>query len=455
MTLPVPRQLAFQDLEFGLFCHFGPNTFLDQEWGDGTEDPAVVNPTEFNPRQWAAAAREAGMRYLVFTAKHHDGFCNWPTDTTDHCIKASPYQGGKGDLVEQVAEAARAEGLALGLYLSPWDRHDPRYPDAAAYDEVYLTQWRELLTRYGPLCCCWLDGAGSEGRVYDWPRIIGQIRELQPQACVFSMGEPDYRWIGNEDGLAPDPTWNVVQRPQDYLNHDQFFTQPFLESFPHWMPAECDARIRANWFWNTYDLPTLKSTERLVDLYYKSVGRGCNLLLNIGPDTRGLLPEPDVERLSEMGAEIRRRFSVPVAQAFQPASGASPPNPLSLQERGHGSGFAAAGQAVAEAVGAVLAAPDGSAAAEQAATESLEIRFPQPTPINHVVLQEDLTQGERSREYLVQVLTHGRWEGVAVGTAIGHKKIDQFPTIAADAVRVHFRIAEGNPKLKALAAYCV
>ncbi len=430
MAAPLPRQLTFQDLEFGLFCHFGPNTFLDQEWGTGAEDPAIVNPTDFDPRQWARAARETGMRYLVFTAKHHDGFCNWPTDTTDHCLKSSPYQGGKGDLVEQVAEAARAEGLALGLYLSPWDRHDPRYPDPAAYDEVYLAQWRELLTRYGPLCCCWLDGAGSEGRVYAWPRIIAQIRELQPDACVFSMGEPDYRWVGNEDGLAPDPTWNVVPRPQDYLNHDQFFTRPFLESFPHWMPAECDARIRANWFWNTYDLPTLKSTERLVDLYYKSVGRGCNLLLNIGPDTRGLIPDPDLACLSEMGAEIRRRFGTPVGRALRGAP--------------------------SERAGDVAPAlQSGFAAAEQANTESLELTFPAPTPINHVILQEDLIQGERVREYIVQVLPHDRWEGVYVGTAIGHKKIDQFPTIAAEAVRVHFRQSDGKPKLKALAAYCV
>lgn len=448
MTIPLPRQLRFADLEFGLFCHFGPNTFLDQEWGTGAENPALVNPPEFNPRQWAAAAREAGMRYLVFTAKHHDGFCNWPTQTTDHCLKSSPYRGGKGDLVEEVADAAHAEGLALGLYLSPWDRHDPRYPDPAAYDEVYLAQWRELLTRYGPLCCCWLDGAGSEGRVYDWPRIIGQIRELQPDACVFSMGEPDYRWIGNEDGLAPDPTWNVVQRPQDYLNHDQFFTRPYLESFPHWLPAECDARLRANWFWNTHDLPSLKSLERLVHLYYHSVGHGCNLLLNVGPDTRGLLPEPDVQRLQELGAELRRRLGSPVRVA-------TAPRPDALPDSSPSSGFAAAGQATAQVVDAVLAAPDGAPAAERAPTESPEILFPTPTPINQVVLQEDIAQGEHVREYIVQVLTHGRWEGVHVGTAIGHKKIDCFPTLAAEAVRVHFRLTDGLPRLRSLAAYCV
>ncbi|HEY3396296.1 MAG TPA: alpha-L-fucosidase [Armatimonadota bacterium] len=433
MVVPSARQLAFQQAEFGMFCHFGPNTFLDQEWGDGSEDPAVVHPTACDPRQWARAAREAGMRYLVVTAKHHDGFCNWPTDTTDHSLKSSPWQAGRGDLVELAAEAARAEGLHFGLYLSPWDRHDPRYPDAAAYDELYLAQWRELLTRYGKVFCCWLDGAGSQGRVYDWERIIGQIRGLQPEACVFSMGEPDYRWVGNEDGLAPDPCWNVIEKPEDYLGHDQFMTAAYRESFPHWLPAECDARIRANWFWNTYDLPTLKSTERLVDMYYKSVGSGCNLMLNVGPDTRGLLPETDVERLLAMGAEIRRRFASPLAEAGEagPRTGAR-----------------------AVVAGAVQAAPDGSVAAETAAG-TLEVLFAKPTAINHVRIQEDVAHGERVREYIVQVLSHGRWEGVHVGTAIGYQRINRFPTIEVEGVRVHVSRASGEPRLRSLQVFAV
>ncbi len=398
---PTPGQLAWQDLEFGMFCHFGPNTFLDQEWGKGTEDPAVVNPVALDPRQWAQAAKAAGMRYLVFTAKHHDGFCLWPTDTTGHSVKAGPLPADKRDVVGLVAEACQAEGLKLGLYCSPWDRHEPCYDDFAAYDELYCRQWRELLTRYGPLVCVWLDGAGSEGHVYNWEKIIGTIRELQPDTMIFNMGSPDYRWVGNEDGLATDPCWNVVNL-EDF-SHEHLLAE-FRESFPHWLPAECDARIRANWFWNTHDLPSLKSVERLADMYYCSVGRGCNLLLNVGPDNRGLLPETDVDRLVETAAELRRRFGRPLGEARGPSA-------------------------------------------------SLQINFDAPTLVNHTVCCEDIAEGERVRRYTIQVLTRGRWEGVAVGTAIGHKKIDGFATVLADAVRVHVASAEGEARLKSLQAF--
>jgi alpha-L-fucosidase len=430
---PLPRQLAFQEAEFGLFCHFGPNTYLDQEWGDGTEDPAVVNPTEFDPRQWARAAKAAGMRYLCFTAKHHDGFCNWPTDTTDHSIQASPY---RGDPLEQVAEACAAEGLLFGVYCSPWDRHDPRYPDPAAYDEVYLQQWRELLTRYGKLFCCWLDGAGSVGRVYDWERIIGQMRELQPEACIFNMGEPDYRWVGNEEGLAPDPCWNVLEAAADF-NDSIWFTPAFARALPYWLPAEADARIRQNWFWNSYDLPTLKSTERLVDIYEKSVGHGCNLVLNCGPDPRGLLPEPDVARLGEMGAELRRRWGKPVGNAGQ---GSRVEGQGSGNDRGNG----------ADTSKEVQQAVDGSAYGEE---QALEIRFASPTAINGAICREDLTEGEHVREYQVQVMRLGRWESVYLGTAMGHQKIDHFPTVEAEAARVWVSRQEGEAKVRSLQVF--
>jgi len=399
---PTQKQLAWQDLEFGMFCHFGPNTFLDQEWGTGAEDPDVFNPTALDPKQWAQVAKEAGMRYLVFTAKHHDGFCLWPTETTSHSVRSSSWAGGKGDVVGMVAEACREVGLKLGLYCSPWDRHEPAYNDPPAYDRLYTRQWTELLTRYGPLVCVWLDGAGSEGHVYNWEMIIGTIRELRPDACIFSMGEPDYRWVGNEDGLAPDPCWNVVEAPEP--GQEAFLLPAFAAGYPHWMPAECDARLRANWFWNTYDLPTLKSVERLVDMYCKSVGHGANLLLNVGPDSRGLLPEPDVERLFEMAREIRRRFGHPLAKAHGPAS-------------------------------------------------ALEVRFDTATAVNCAISQENIAEGEKVREYILQALIHGRWEGVCVGTAIGHKKIDYFPTVVADGLRLQVTRSDGTPSLRSLEVF--
>lgn len=422
---PLPRQLRFQDAEFGMFCHFGPNTFLDQEWGDGSEDPAVVNPVEFDARQWARTAKAAGMRYLVFTAKHHDGFCNWPTDTTDHSIKSSPYAGGKGDLVEQVAEACQAEGLKFGVYCSPWDRHDPRYADPAQYDEVFLQQWRELLTRYGEVFCCWLDGAGSVGRVYDWERIVGQMRELQPETCVFNMGEPDYRWMGNEEGLVPDPAWNVLEG-EDRFTDSIFYTKRFAHSFPHWLPGEADARVRQNWFWNTYDAPTLKSVERLVQIYEFSVGRGCNLVLNCGPDNRGLLPEGDAERLTEMGAEIQRRWGQPLGVASATGAGEEIP------------------------AGAVQAAPDGSAYTMK---EAPEIRFAEPTEVNAALAREDLTEGEHVRLWHVQAMIRGRWESVQIGTALGHARMMHFPTVKAEAVRLSVQQEDGEAKVRSLSVF--
>ncbi len=400
--LPKQRQLRYQALEFGMFCHFGPNTFTDREWGEGNDDPRTFNPTALDPDQWARAAVEAGMRYLVFTAKHHDGFCLWRTDTTDYSVAASPYPG---DVVELVAQACRDHGLMLGLYCSPWDRHEPCYEDPPAYDRHFAAQWTELLTRYGEVGYVWLDGAGSKGHVYNWELIIGTIREHAPEACIFSMGEPDVRWVGNEDGLAPDPCWNVVEQPEG-TNASEWLLPGFRQSFPHWIPAECDARIRANWFWHDHDLPSLKSTERLVHMYYNSVGRGCNLLLNVGPDTRGLLPEADVDRLSELAAELRRRFGTPLGEAQGPA-------------------------------------------------QRLQVDLPRPTPVNHALIREDIAQGERVRQFRILAHTKGRWEGVHVGTAIGSQRIVQFPTVLATSVGVHVDGADGEPQLKQLQVfYC-
>ncbi len=400
--VPSPRQLAFQDLELGMFCHFGPNTFADQEWGEGNDDPAIVDPCDLDPSQWAKTAADAGMKYLVVTTKHHDGFCMWPTDATDYSIASSPCDA---DMVELVAQACRDEGLKLGLYCSPWDRHEPCYDDSPAYDRHFAAQWTELLTRYGEVSYVWLDGAGSAGHVYDWEMIIGTIREHAPETCIFSMGEPDVRWVGNEDGLAPDPCWDVVEEPEG-TNATEWLLPDFRASFPHWIPAECDARIRANWFWHDHDLPSLKSLERLVHMYYNSVGRGCNLLLNVGPDTRGLLPEPDVDRLVEWAAELRRRFGTPLG--------------------------AATGQA-----------------------GQLTVTFDAPTPVNHAIVCEDIAQGERVRQYRIMAQVKGRWEGVHVGTAIGHKSIDQFPTVIADAISVRADQTDGDAQLKSLDVfYC-
>ncbi len=401
---PTARQLRWQDLEFGMFCHFGPNTFCDQEWGEGDDPPEVFAPTDLNPRQWVDAAVEAGMRYFVFTTKHHDGFCLWPTETTDYSVASSPWRDGKGDVVGEVAEACRDAGITLGLYCSPWDRHEPCYDDAPAYDRLYAQQWTELLERYGPVEVAWLDGAGSKGHVYDWASIIGAIREVAPEICIHSLGSPDFRWVGNEDGLAPYPCWHTVHSPEEASQSEGLLFEGFLDSYPHYLPAEGDARIRENWFWHPDDWPSLKSTERLVDIYEHSVGRGTNLILNIGPDDRGLLPEPDVARLLAMSTEIERRYGRPLGVAEGPAAG-------------------------------------------------LTVELDRGRPINAFSAMEELAEGEAVRGWRLLARIGERWQGVAVGTALGHRQIRRFATVVADAVRLEVTRADGEAQLRRLEVF--
>ncbi|MFB4330189.1 alpha-L-fucosidase [Paenibacillus sp. CR_12] len=405
LAKPSPQQLAWQDMELGMFCHFGMNTFCDQEWGDGTDSPEIFNPEQLDARQWARTAKRAGFKYLVLTAKHHDGFCLWPTKTTDYSVKSSPWKGGKGDVVREVADACREEGLQFGLYLSPWDRHEPCYPDKEAYDDFYAEQLTELLTGYGPLVEVWFDGAGSQGREYDWNRIIGLVDQYQPDAMVFNMGRPTIRWVGNEDGVAPYPCWNTATTARESMFTSDMMT--WMEGTPAWVPAECDVPIRKrHWFWHPDDEASLRSLEDVLDIYYRSVGHGATLLLNISPDNSGLLPEVDVERVIEFGDEIRRRFGQPVGQTS-----------------GEG-------------------------------TELL-LKLEHTQPVNHVIIMEDIAHGERVREYVLEAFSHGEWKELVRGSAIGHKKIDRFDTIETDQLRVRILSSVEQPLIRNLAAYHV
>ncbi|GIO31335.1 MULTISPECIES: alpha-L-fucosidase [Paenibacillus] len=405
LAKPSPQQLAWQDLELGMFCHFGINTFCDQEWGEGTDSPELFHPTAFDARQWARTAKRAGFKYLVLTAKHHDGFCLWPTKTTDYSVKSSPWKNGQGDVVREVADACREEGLKFGLYLSPWDRHEPCYPDQEAYDDFYAEQLTELLTGYGPLVEVWFDGAGSQGREYDWPRIIGLVDKYQPEAMVFNMGRPTIRWVGNEDGVAPYPCWNTATTARESMFTSDMLT--WMEGTPSWVPAECDVPIRKrHWFWHPDDEASLRSLEDVLDIYYRSVGHGATLLLNISPDNRGLLPDADAARVIEFGDEIRRRFGQSIGQT-----------------QGEG-------------------------------TELL-LALNHIQPVNHVVLMEDIAQGERVQEYVLEAYVNGHWEELVRGSAIGHKKIDRFGTIETDALRIRALASVEKPMIRSFAAYYV
>ena len=415
---PTPEQLAWQDYELGMFCHFGTNTFHDVEWGDGTASPDSFNPTEFDPRQWVAAARNAGMKYLVVTAKHHDGFCLWPTEQTDYCVRSSTWRNGKGDVIGEVADACHEAGIKLGIYLSPWDRHEPRYADNQAYDEFYMAQMAELLTNYGEVMEFWADGAGGEGHVYDWEAYHRHLKSLQPKCLWAIAGVADIRWVGNEDGFAPDPMWNVVERGGK----------------PYWFPAECDARIRKNWFWHPGDADTLKSVEYLLRMYHGSIGHGAGLLLNVAPDDRGLLPEPDVQRLQEFWHVIEAIYAEDLL-AGKPieASGAVSEHP--------------AAQAVDGKLDTYWLAVEGDNIAD------IEASFGQPTTFDRVVTQEAIQLGQRIREYAIEVHDGQIWKRIHEGTSIGHKKIDILnEPVTAERIRLLLKAADA-PGLRKFAAY--
>ncbi|WP_235281626.1 alpha-L-fucosidase [Microbacterium azadirachtae] len=303
---PAPVQLQWQRDGVGVFLHFGLNTFFGVEWSDGTLPASGFDPVQLDARQWVAAARTAGAAYVVLTAKHHDGFCLWPTATTDYSVAASPWRDGHGDVVRELADACAEAGMGLGLYLSPWDRHEPRYPDPAAYDEVYCAQLTELCTQYGDLVEVWFDGAGSAGRVYDWERITGIVRKHQPGAVIFNMGDPDIRWIGNEDGLAADPVEYVVDVTPNDVHTDAMLGL----GGARYLPPECDVSLRHGWFWQPGDEP--KSLEHLLGIHYRSLGIGANLLLNVPPNQDGLIDAADLARLAEYSTELARWFGAPL-----------------------------------------------------------------------------------------------------------------------------------------------
>ena len=398
---PSPQQIAWQDLEFGVIIHFSTNTFLDREWGDGTADPSVFNPTQFDPEQWMKAIRDSGAKYVVLVAKHHDGFCLWPTDQTAYSVKSSPWKGGKGDVVGDVARAARKYGLQFGVYLSPWDRHEPRYKNSAAYDEYYQAELSELASNYGDLVEFWLDGAGSAGHGYNFAKIVETLRTYQPNTIVFAdtglFEYGDARWVGTENGRVPYENWNVIDR-HGYLR---------------WRPVEADTPLRnQHWFWHPDDEASLKSLNELLTTYDQTAGRGAQLMLGLAPDCRGLLPDSDVARLQEFGRALRDRYAHNLALAHAPAS-----PEVSAALDGNPDTF--------------WTAPAGSR------HSSLEVNFPKPITFNRALTMEWLNAGQRIQKYSIDVWTGTAWKTVAAAQAIGHKKIDVLPPVTAARVRLN------------------
>jgi alpha-L-fucosidase len=392
---PVPTlaQLAWQRDELAIFLHFGVNTFTDREWGDGTEAPAIFAPDALDARQWARAAKAGGARAMVLTAKHHDGFCLWPSATTKHSVAASPFRGGKGDVVREFVDACRAEGLKAGLYCSPWDRNSPLYGDSPRYNDMYCDQLTELLTRYGRIDEVWFDGANGEGpngkrQTYDWPRVWALVRRLQPQAVMFSDAGPDIRWIGNERGVAGDTNWSTMK--PDAVPYPGADGPGIIAALQNgdpdgtvWRPGETDVSIRPGWFYHPAEDAKVKTVDELVDLYFTSVGRNSKLLLNVPPTRAGLLHETDVARLAGMRRWLSAQFGVDLA---------------------------------AGRMKACAAAGAGSA--------RCEIDLGSIKSVSVIELSEDITTGQSVSSYRLE-LGGGR---AVTGTTIGYRRLHRMPT---------------------------
>jgi alpha-L-fucosidase len=451
--LPSARHLAWHAREFYGFIHFGLNTFTDREWGTGAEDPAQFAPSALDPRQWARVARDAGMSGLILTAKHHDGFCLWPSRYTDHSVARSPWKGGRGDVVGELARACRDEGLAFGIYLSPWDRHHAEY-GRPAYLTYYRNQLRELLTGYGPLFEVWFDGAnGGEGyyggahetrridnaTYYDWPATWDIVRTLQPGAAIFSDAGPDVRWVGNEKGTAFDDVWYGLDRAGLYPGRPDYasaFASGRIDA-GEWVPPEVDVSIRPGWFHHPAEDGAVKSVEALVEIYEQSVGRGANLLLNIPPDRRGLIPEADAERLRAFRRRRDAMFRTDLAREGRAAAS---------EVRGGSPRFAAS---------AVLDADPETywAAADETRTGWVEVALPQTATFDRVVLQEPIALGQRVQAWTLEAHTDGAWRHLAQGGSIGRKRIVAVEPTTADRVRVTVTRARACPAISTVAVY--
>ncbi len=451
--VPTPLQLAWQEMEFYAFVHFNMNTFTDREWGLGDEQPGQFNPTQLDCRQWVRVFKEAGLGGVILTAKHHDGFCLWPSAYTEHSVKNSPWRQGRGDVVGELAAACAEYEMKMGLYLSPWDRHHAAYGQPE-YIDFFRNQLRELLTGYGDIFEVWFDGANggtgyyggaNEERLvdkrsyYNWENTIALIRQWQPQAIIWSDAGPDARWVGNERGFAYDTTWSNLYRDKVYGGMPEYASDWAMgqEEGTYWVPAEADVSIRPGWYYHEGEDEQVKSLSQLLDIYYGSIGRNCNLLLNFPVDGRGLVHENDAAQLQLLSKRLQEDFAVDLARGKKARA---------TNERG--ADFSAA-QAVDGDAATYWAAEDGVIEAGLSVDLGAETRF------NCILLQEYIALGQRVKAFAVEVETPQGWQQIATGTTIGYKRILRLPDTRAQVVRVQILAARACPTMAAISVYKV
>lgn len=453
LPLPSERQLAWHKLEFYAFVHFNMNTFTNMEWGFGDESPELFNPTELDCRQWARVCKEAGMKGIILTAKHHDGFCLWPSEYTEHSVKNSPWKNGKGDVVRELADACKEYGLKFGVYLSPWDRNHADY-GKPEYITYFRNQLRELLTNYGDVYEVWFDGANGgtgyygganeERRInretyYDWENTRAIVRELQPGACMFSDAGPDIRWCGNEQGWARETNWCMINKDSvapgvvpniEWLRAGQ-------ENGTDWIPSEVDVSIRPGWYYHKAEDHKVKTLPQLLDIYYHSVGRNASLLINFPVDTRGLIHEKDAEQILKLGDAIKNDF----AQNLLEGKNVSASN-----TRGNSKKY--------KAENLVDNNPETYwACDDDVLTASITFDFGEETEFNRFLAQEDIRLGQRIKSFTLEAKLGDSWKEIASQTTIGRKRILRFPNIRASQLRLNILDAKACPVISNVGVY--
>lgn len=434
--LPAAPQLAWHETEYYWFVHFGPNTFTDKEWGIGDEPEDIFNPTQLDCRQWAGTAKAAGAKGIIITAKHHDGFCLWPSKYSTHTVRESKWRNGKGDVVKELSLACKEYGLKFGVYLSPWDRNHPKY-GTPAYNEVFVNMMKEIFTNYGPITEFWWDGANGEGpngkkQEYDWPLFRETIKKLSPNTVVFSDVGPQIRWVGNENGFAGATNWNLLNvngftagagaPSAETLNSGNMYGEK-------WIPAECDVSIRPGWFYHKEEDEKVKSPEALFNLYLKSVGRGSTLLLNVPPDRRGLINEHDSASL--MGFRKLRENNFRQNLLTKPS--------VVIKNSSTGKH--------------ITTLTDGKQATYEK-LDSISIQFKTATTINAIILQEPIQLGQRIIKFRVLLQdANGTTLKEVTGTTIGRKRILSFPSVTASKIQLRIDDAKAIPLISEVAAY--
>lgn len=438
---PTPQQLAWQKMEMNMFCHFGPNTFTGRDWGLGTETEDLFSPTDLDCRQWTSTAKAAGFKGIILTAKHHDGFCLWPNPVTTHTVAQSSWRAGKGDVLKDLSEACAADGLKLGVYISPWDRNSPNY-GTPAYNDLFVRTLESALGSYGPVFEQWFDGANGEGpggkkQTYDWPLFNQTVRRMQPDAVIFSDVGPGCRWMGNERGEAGRTNWSRLDignfepgagaPPRDTLSQGQ-------RNGALWIPAETDVSIRPRWFWRASENGQVKTAAKLLQIYYTSVGRNSVLLLNVPPDTTGRINPLDSARLMELRTVLDDIFKENLARGARAKASAT--------RRGFGTS-----NLLDEDYDTYWAAPEGTR------TASLTFTLPEERTFNRVMLQEYIPLGQRISSFRVDAQVDGTWKEIASETTVGYKRIVLTETVTTRSVRLNITGARACPVLNNFGLY--